>query len=109
MSGIGWKAANINDKLARVKAKNGRSRLRSEISERITAASRTRLGFLQDGDVGLGAFRGWRLVRFKRQADAAQEVLKARVSAKGIQLGVGGDPGRAVRALVEGFSQPQES
>jgi hypothetical protein len=40
------------------------------------------------------------------KADAAQEVLKARVSAKGIQLGVGGDPGRAVRALVEGFSQP---
>jgi hypothetical protein len=40
------------------------------------------------------------------KADAAQEVLKARVSAKGIQLGIGGDPGRAVRALVEGFSQP---
>ena len=40
------------------------------------------------------------------KAQAAQEVLKARVSAKGIQLGVGGDPGRAVRALVEGFSQP---
>jgi hypothetical protein len=40
------------------------------------------------------------------KAQAVQEVLKARVSAKGIQLGVGGDPGRAVRALVEGFSQP---
>lgn len=40
------------------------------------------------------------------EAEAAQEVLKARVGAKGIQLGVGGDPGRAVRALVEGFSQP---
>jgi hypothetical protein len=38
MSGIGWKAANINDKLARVKAKNGRSRLRSEISERINCS-----------------------------------------------------------------------
>ena len=40
------------------------------------------------------------------KAQAAQDVLKARVSAKGIQLGVGGDPRRAVRALVEGFSQP---
>jgi hypothetical protein len=40
------------------------------------------------------------------KADAAQKVLKARVSTKRIQLGVGGDPGRAVRALVEGFSQP---
>ena len=109
MSGIGWKAANINDKLARVKAKNGRSRLRSEISEGLLQLRVHRLGFLQDGNVGLSAFRGWRLVRFKRQADAAQQVLKARVSAKGIQLGVGGDPGRAVRALVEGFSQPQES
>jgi hypothetical protein len=39
---------------------------------------------------------------------AVQEVLKARVSAKGIQLGVGGDPGRGIRALGEGFSQPQE-
>ena len=40
------------------------------------------------------------------KAQAVQEVLKARVSPKGIQLGVGGDPGRAVRALVQGFSQP---
>ena len=61
------------------------------------------------GMSGQRLFKRWRLVRFKRQADAAQQVLKARVSAKGIQLGVGGDPGRAVRALVEGFSQPQES
>jgi hypothetical protein len=58
------------------------------------------------GMSGSASFQGWRLVRFKRQADAAQQVLKARVIAKGIQLGVGGDPGRAVRALVEGFSQP---
>jgi hypothetical protein len=41
-----------------------------------------------------------------RKAQAAQEVLKARVGAKGIQLGIGCDPGRAVGALVEGFSQP---
>jgi hypothetical protein len=41
-----------------------------------------------------------------RQAQAAQEVLKARVGAEGIQLGVGGDPRRAVCVLVEGFSQP---
>jgi hypothetical protein len=64
------------------------------------------LGFLQDGNVGIGTFSGWRLVGLKRQADAAQQVLKARVLAKGIEFGVDGDPGRAVRALIEGFSQP---
>ena len=75
-----------------------------------TAASRTPpLASFRMGMSGQRLFKRWRLVRFKRQADAAQQVLKARVSAKGIQLGVGGDPGRAVRALVEGFSQPQES
>ena len=37
------------------------------------------------------------------KAQAAQEVLKARVIAKGIQLGVGSDRGRALRAARLGI------
>ena len=63
-----------------------------------------------DGPTLLRLLRVLRLGRTSLwKTQATQKILKARVSAKGIQLGVGGDPGRAVRALVEGFSQPQES
>ena len=54
----------------------------------------------QNGTVGISVFQRVNIINSLLQAQAAEEVLKARVGAQGIQLGVGGDPWRAVCVLV---------
>src|SRR5258708_25122057 len=72
-----------------------------------TATSRIPPWFASGWDVGVGVFPEGE-EPLLRQADAAQEVLKARVGTQAVEPGINSKHDHAVRSVFHGFIEPAE-